>query len=105
MKTRPYPAVTDEEEARIQRGIAEDPDNPEWTAEDFARARPFAEVFPEWAEEIRQRQSGRPKSPDPKVAVSLRLDSAVVDHFKAQGPGWQTRINAALRAAAGINKA
>jgi hypothetical protein len=28
---------TDEEEAAIQRGIATDPDNPEWTAEDFAQ--------------------------------------------------------------------
>jgi hypothetical protein len=45
-KLRP---LTDEEVARIQAGIAEDPDNPEWTAEDFARAKPFAEVFPELA--------------------------------------------------------
>jgi hypothetical protein len=28
-------------------------DNPEWTAEDFAKARPFAEVFPEIAEAFR----------------------------------------------------
>jgi hypothetical protein len=40
---------TDEEEAAIQRGIAQDPDNPEWTAEDFAKARPF----PEWMAERR----------------------------------------------------
>jgi uncharacterized protein (DUF4415 family) len=30
------------------------------------------------------------------VAVSLRLDQAVVDGFKAGGPGWQTRMNAVL---------
>ena len=35
---------TDEEEAAIQRGIAADPDNPEWTAKDIARARPFSEL-------------------------------------------------------------
>jgi hypothetical protein len=29
-------------------------DNPKWTAEDFARARPFAEVFPELAASIRK---------------------------------------------------
>nr|WP_134138031.1 antitoxin MazE-like protein [Paraburkholderia sp. BL6665CI2N2] len=38
---------TDEEEAAIQRGIAADPDNPEWTAQDFAQARPFAQVMRE----------------------------------------------------------
>jgi uncharacterized protein (DUF4415 family) len=33
--------------------------------------------------------------------VSLRLDRDVLDHFQADGPGWQERINAALRQAAG----
>jgi uncharacterized protein (DUF4415 family) len=32
--------------------------------------------------------------------VKLRLDAAVLAHFRATGPGWQTRINAALRKAA-----
>ena len=36
--------------------------------------------------------------------VSLRLDRDVVEHFQAQGPGWQERMNVALRAAAGIRK-
>lgn len=34
----------------------------------------------------------------PKAAVSLRLDQDVLDWFKAQGPGYQTRINTVLRA-------
>lgn len=34
----------------------------------------------------------------PKTAVSLRLDDDVLAWFKAQGPGYQTRINALLRA-------
>ena len=38
--------LSDAEEARIQAGIAADPDNPEWTARDFRRARPFGKVFP-----------------------------------------------------------
>jgi uncharacterized protein (DUF4415 family) len=29
--------------------------------------------------------------------VTLRLDPDVIDYFKAEGAGWQTRINAALR--------
>jgi uncharacterized protein (DUF4415 family) len=36
--------------------------------------------------------------PTPKKLLSLRLDSDVVDWFKSQGPGYQTRINAVLRA-------
>lgn len=34
----------------------------------------------------------------PKSSISLRLDSDVLQWFKAQGPGYQTRINAVLRA-------
>jgi uncharacterized protein (DUF4415 family) len=48
------------------------------------------------------RRGGRPKKPAPKEAVSLRLDPDVVSHFRAGGPGWQSRINAALRKAAGL---
>jgi uncharacterized protein (DUF4415 family) len=35
--------------------------------------------------------------PGTKETVSLRLDRDVLDHFQADGPGWQDRINAALR--------
>ncbi len=93
--------LTDAEEAEIQRMIHSDPDNPEWTAEDFAKAVPFIEAFPALAEAMRKNIAGRPKSENPKVAVSLRLDRDVVEKFRATGPGWQTRINAALRQAAG----
>lgn len=41
--------------------------------------------------------------PEGKELVSLRLDRAVLEHFQEDGPGWQDRINAALRAAAGID--
>lgn len=34
----------------------------------------------------------------PKAAISLRLDVDVLEWFKAQGPGYQTRMNAVLRA-------
>ena len=36
--------------------------------------------------------------PEPKQALSIRLDQDLVDFFKAQGKGYQTRINAVLRA-------
>ncbi|WP_255245603.1 BrnA antitoxin family protein [Sphingobium sp. D43FB] len=45
---------------------------------------------------------GRPKSDDPKQQVTLRLDAAVLDGFRATGPGWQSRINAELRKALGL---
>lgn len=41
--------------------------------------------------------------PEGKEMVSLRLDKAVLEHFQEDGPGWQDRINAALRAAAGLD--
>lgn len=36
--------------------------------------------------------------PEPKKMISLRLDPDVLAFFKAQGKGYQTRINAVLRA-------
>ena len=41
--------------------------------------------------------------PKPKKAVSLRLDSDVLDWFKHRGSGYQTRINAVLRMYVGAN--
>lgn len=40
---------------------------------------------------------GRPGSANAKRQVTLRLDPAILDYFRAAGPGWQSRINAALR--------
>ena len=42
-----------------------------------------------------------PSVPGAKEAVTLRIDRDVLDVFQADGPGWQDRINAALRKAAG----
>ncbi len=43
---------------------------------------------------------GRPKKANAKVSVHLRLSPEVIAHFRARGPGWQTRIDEALRRAA-----
>lgn len=40
--------------------------------------------------------------PGVRETVSLRIDKAVLEHFQQDGPGWQDRINAALKAAAGL---
>jgi len=44
---------------------------------------------------------GRPPG-SAKTQVSLRLDNEVIAAFRAQGPGWQSRMNEALRKAAGV---
>ena len=40
--------------------------------------------------------------PGARETVSLRIDRDVLDFFQADGPGWQERINAALRKSAGL---
>ena len=59
---------------------------------------------PYWVEQFAKAtvQRGRPKSAAPKVSTTLRLDPEVLESFRAGGPGWQSRINAALRKAAGL---
>lgn len=44
---------------------------------------------------------GKPSLPGAKETVSLRIDRDVLEYFQQDGPGWQDRINAALRKAAG----
>jgi len=39
---------------------------------------------------------GRPKAENPKVPINIRLSAEVVAAFRATGPGWQSRIDAAL---------
>ena len=68
-------ALTDED---IERAVAEDPDQSFWTDEDWANARVV------W--------------PQGKEPVTLRLDRDILAWFKQRGRGYQTRINAVLRA-------
>jgi len=89
--------ISDAEEARIQKMIASDPDAPEATDEQIRAAKPFTEAFPALAGKMRKNVGGRPRSENPKVPVSIRLDQEVVAKFKATGPGWQSRINEVLR--------
>ncbi|MEG3083082.1 BrnA antitoxin family protein [Sphingomonas sp. PB2P12] len=73
-------------------------ENPEWTGEDFARARPASEVLPPDVAAVLVRRRGPQSAPTKKV-VTLRLDPDVLDKFRATGPGWQSRMNEALRQA------
>ena len=78
-------------------GAMEDDDIPELTDADFARARPFKEVFPEQYAGWKKR--GRPSVDKPKVHVGFRLDADVVSGIKASGRGYNARVERVLRAA------
>ena len=77
-----------------------DSENPEWTDADFAKARPASEL-PDHIRAAFPRTRG-PQKASTKVPVSIRLSPEVIAHFKAGGPGWQTRIDEALRKLAGV---
>jgi uncharacterized protein (DUF4415 family) len=77
-------------------------DTPELTKQDFAKAKPFAEAFPDLAKSIRKGR-GPNKAPT-KTLVSLRLSPDVLTHFKSKGPGWQSKIDEVLRKAAGVKR-
>ena len=85
-----------------QEFVLDDDDAPELTEDMMARARFGHEVLPEYVLAQFPRSPGRPRLPSPKIQVTLRLDAEVIDYYKAGGPGWQSRMNAALRQAAGF---
>ena len=74
----------------------DDADIKEWTAEQFAQARPFKEVLPEVFDSWK-RGRGRPKVQTPKVHVGFRLAADVVSGIKATGPGYNARVEKVLR--------
>ena len=78
-----------------------DQENPEWTEDDFRRARPAHEVLPPDVLAAFPKTRG-PQATAKKVPVSIRLSPEVVERFKAQGPGWQTRIDEILKKAVGL---
>jgi uncharacterized protein (DUF4415 family) len=77
-----------------------DAENPEWTEEDFRRARPLLEVLPKEVVDAIRRYRGQrgPQKAPKKKLISLRVDQDVVEAYRASGRGWQTRANDALRA-------
>lgn len=74
--------------------VAADPENPEWTKEMFARARPVREIMPDLAASAPKR--GRPKAEKVLTQISLRIDPDALAAFKAHGPGWQKLVRDAL---------
>jgi uncharacterized protein (DUF4415 family) len=88
MRKKPNPELLDDE-------------NPQWSAEDVAKARPASEVLPQiFGESIAKKMlkpRGRPPAEFPKERINIRLSHEVLAHFKSAGDGWQTRIDSALR--------
>jgi uncharacterized protein (DUF4415 family) len=87
--------------SETDRASVPDAENPEWTRDEIAKARPALEVFtdvfgPEAAETIR-RGRGRPAKADRKVNQTLRLDIDVLEAYRRSGPGWQALMNQVLR--------
>jgi uncharacterized protein (DUF4415 family) len=79
--------LTDREEAAIQAKIASDPDAPEATDEQLAKAKPFTDAFPALAASIK-RSRGRPSTGNAR------------HRFMAAGDDWRTRMSEALEKAA-----
>lgn len=79
-------------------------DNPPLSRGEMEAARPFKEAFPDIAENMERAIAGRgrPKLDKPKQPLNIRLDADIVEFYKATGKGWQSRMNEALRKAAGL---
>ncbi|WP_310609049.1 BrnA antitoxin family protein [Limnohabitans sp.] len=75
---------TPEEDAIIQKGIAQDPETWLLTDEEWEQVKPTVRI-------------GRPPSEVTKERITIRLSRDVVTQFRATGSGWQTRMDAALR--------
>jgi uncharacterized protein (DUF4415 family) len=71
-------------------------DNPEWTDEDFARAKRFADL----PKTLQAKLRGRPKADVVKARLTIRMDAEALARWRASGPGWQTRAAELLAAKA-----
>ena len=82
--------------------------NPEWTARDFAKAKPASSVLgqifsPAVATEM-LKSRGRPRVAEPRVRVNMRIDQHVLSALRSSGRGWQTRVHAVLSEAVAAGK-
>ncbi len=67
----------------------------ELTAEDLAAFRPIHEVLPPRL--LKNMAVRGPQKAPTKDRINIRISHEVLEHFRSTGPGWQTRIDEALR--------
>ena len=82
--------------------------NPEWTARDFAKAKPakvmLGQIFsPAVATEM-LKSRGRPRVAEPRARINMRIDQHVLSALRSSGRGWQTRVHAVLAEAVAAGK-
>ncbi len=75
---------SDDEDAAITAAALADPDNKPLTDEQLLNFKPHG-------------ARSRPPTGGTKTQVTLRIDTDILESFKAAGAGWQTRINEALK--------
>ena len=72
--------------AKVKSGkTVEDPDCPKQTTEELSKFRPWYEVHPDWYKPT-------------KTEIHIRVDTDVLEWYKSQGNGYQTKMHAVLRA-------
>jgi uncharacterized protein (DUF4415 family) len=83
MRPKPNPELVDDE-------------NPEWTEADFQRAVPFSKLPLSMQEKLGSGKHEIATDLHEERLVPVPLAAEVVARFRAGGPGWEARINAAL---------
>jgi uncharacterized protein (DUF4415 family) len=68
----------------------------ELTKEDFQEAVPFSALPESLRAKLAMRKRGPQKGPT-KERITIRLSPEVVDHFRATGNGWQSRVDEVLK--------
>ena len=94
-----------EEDAIINAQIAADPDDREWTEEDFANALTYKELlaeYPELAAFDHHKAKEALKRPE-REKVSVEIDIDIASHFQKSGEGWEKRLNQVLRSSLYLN--
>ena len=94
---------TPEEEAEIARQIAENPDEAEWTDEDWANAKSTSDLFPEYSKWLKEQKAALEAGLIERVTITL--DRETVNWFKSQtgedgetgGTKWMMLLEKTLR--------
>ena len=96
--SRKFPASPEDWEALVQEAPGDDrPPTPEEEARWEKGVVVKEGGYPAVRAKLAERRRRGPQKASTKVFTGIRLDADVIDAFKATGPGWQTRMNAALR--------